>query len=406
MVGKRRNCVTTQRKKIETHCASGKHVAAMARIYLSPPDIRSHDHVAVDSVLASNWVAPVGPHLGAFERALAAQVQRGHALALNSGTAALHLALQLLGVQAGDCVICPTLTFAASANPICYCGAEPIFVDSEPATWNMDPRLLERALEQCAAAGVRPKAVIVVHLYGQCADMDPILDLCQRYAVPVVEDAAEALGASYRGRPAGSFGELSFFSFNGNKIITTSGGGMLLANQPAWIERAAYLASQAREPVAHYEHREVGYNYRLSNVLAGLGLSQLEDLPRRVAARRRHYEAYRAALGDLPGVEFMPITDRAAANYWLTCLTVTPVPGGSCRDTIIAALGAADIEARPLWKPLHMQPVFAHCTTVGGDCAQGLFATGLCLPSGSSMGAEERARVIEVVRSCFAVNAL
>jgi len=373
----------------------------MPRIYLSPPDISTHDHAAVDAVLTSNWVAPVGPDLEAFESAVAELAERQYAVALNSGTAALHLALQLLNVQPGDSVICPTLTFAASANPICYCGADPIFVDSEPRTWNMDPVLLELELGERAASGELPKAVIVVHLYGQCADMDPILAVCERYGIPVVEDAAEALGASYKGRPAGGMGAFSFFSFNGNKIITTSGGGMLLADKGSWIDRARFLATQAREPVAHYEHRELGYNYRLSNVLAGLGLSQLDDLSRRIAAKRAHFEAYRAALGELPGVRFMPIEDPDAANYWLTCMTIDPVEGGSSRDAVIAALEAEDVEARPLWKPLHMQPVFQDCASIGGECAEGLFATGLCLPSGSALSVADRSKVIEGVRACF-----
>lgn len=373
----------------------------MPRIYLSPPDISTRDHATVDAVLTSNWVAPVGPDLEAFESAVAELAERQYAVALNSGTAALHLALQLLNVQPGDSVICPTLTFAASANPICYCGADPIFVDSEPRTWNMDPVLLELELGERAASGELPKAVIVVHLYGQCADMDPILAVCERYGIPVVEDAAEALGASYKGRPAGGMGAFSFFSFNGNKIITTSGGGMLLADKGSWIDRARFLATQAREPVAHYEHRELGYNYRLSNVLAGLGLSQLDDLSRRIAAKRAHFEAYRAALGELPGVRFMPIEDPDAANYWLTCMTIDPVDGGSSRDAVIAALEAADVEARPLWKPLHMQPVFQDCASIGGECAEGLFATGLCLPSGSALSEADRSKVIEGVRACF-----
>ena len=373
----------------------------MPRIYLSPPDISTRDHAAVDAVLTSNWVAPVGPDLEAFESAVAMLTKRQYAVALNSGTAALHLALQLLNVQPGDSVICPTLTFAASANPICYCGADPIFVDSEPRTWNIDPVLLELELGERAASGELPKAVIVVHLYGQCADMDPILAVCERYGIPVVEDAAEALGASYKGRPAGGMGAFSFFSFNGNKIITTSGGGMLLADKGSWIDRARFLATQAREPVAHYEHRELGYNYRLSNVLAGLGLSQLDDLSRRIAAKRAHFEAYRAALGELPGVRFMPIEDPDAANYWLTCMTIDPVDGGSSRDAVIAALEAADVEARPLWKPLHMQPVFQDCASIGGECAEGLFATGLCLPSGSALSEADRSKVIEGVRACF-----
>jgi pyridoxal phosphate-dependent aminotransferase EpsN len=373
----------------------------MPRIYLSPPDISSKDHAGVDAVLSSNWVAPAGPHLTAFEKALAERTGREYSVALSSGTAALHLALLVLGVGPGDTVICPTLTFAASANPICYCGAEPVFVDCEPRTWNMDPDLLELELQERAAAGTLPKAVIVVHLYGQCAEMQPILEVCHRYAIPLIEDAAEALGATYQGRPAGSMGQLSFFSFNGNKIITTSGGGMLLADTAAWIEKARYLSTQAREPVVHYEHKEVGYNYRLSNVLAGLGLTQLEDLDRRIVVKRAHFEAYREALGALPGVDFMPITDPDAANYWLTCLTVDPEQSGTSRDAIIAALEAANIEARPLWKPLHMQPVFKDCESIGGECAETLFTNGLCLPSGSQMSNEERSRVVAIVYSCF-----
>jgi len=369
----------------------------MPRIYLSPPDISSHDHASVDAVLTSNWVAPIGPALDAFEAATAQRAHRSHAVALNSGTAALHLALQILGVRAGDAVICPTLTFAASANPICYLGAEPVFVDSEPRTWNMDPDLLEAALK----ARCDIKAVIVVHLYGQCAEMTRILELCETYKVPLIEDAAEALGASYHGRPAGSMGAFSFFSFNGNKIITTSGGGMLLADDAAGIERARYLATQAREPVAHYEHKAVGYNYRMSNLLAGLGVSQLADLDRRITARRTHFEAYRAALGDLAGVAFMPIAEPDAANYWLTCLTIDPTTSGTLRDAVLAALAAEDIEARPLWKPLHLQPVFKGKQCFGGALAAQLFEHGICLPSGSSMTTTDRQRVIDTFKAAI-----
>ncbi|MGK0176703.1 MAG: pyridoxal phosphate-dependent aminotransferase EpsN [Lentimonas sp.] len=373
----------------------------MPRIYLSPPDIRTEDHAALDAVLTSNWVAPAGPHLKRFEETLAKQAGRTHAFAANSGTAALHLALKVLNIQAGDSVVCPTFTFAASANPIRYCGAEPIFVDSEPNTWNLDSELLQSALEERAVSGNLPKAVIVVHLYGQCADMDPIEKICRDYDIPIIEDAAEALGAHYKGRPAGGMGALSFFSFNGNKIVTTSGGGMLLTNNAAWIEQARYLATQAREPTAHYEHTEVGYNYRLSNVLAALGLSQLADLNRRIRIRREHFEFYRETLADLPGIAFMPINDPDSVNYWLTCLTVDSAISGTSRDQIIRALADADIEARPLWKPLHLQPVFKEFTVIGGKCAESLFTNGLCLPSGSSMQPKERSRVVEVVRSCF-----
>ena len=365
----------------------------MPRIYLSPPDISPRDHASVDAVLTSNWVAPVGPALDAFEAAVAERAQRSHAVALSSGTAALHLALQILGVGPGDAVLCPSLTFAASANPICYQGAEPIFIDSEPRTWNMDPDLLQQALR----THPNIKAVIVVHLYGQCAEMDRILEICEAHKLPLIEDAAEALGASYHGRAAGSMGAFSFFSFNGNKIITTSGGGMLLADDAKLIERARYLATQAREPVAHYEHQAIGYNYRKSNVLAGLGNSQLADLDRRIQARRAHFDAYHAALTHLPGIEFMPIAEPDAANYWLTCLTIDPAVSGSSRDQALAALAATDIEARPLWKPLHLQPVFKDSAYLGGTFAAQLFERGLCLPSGSNMTIAERQQVIDTL---------
>ena len=370
-------------------------MVVMSRIYLSPPDISPKDHASVDAVLTSNWVAPAGPALDSFESAVAARTNREHAVALNSGTAALHLALQILGVGEGDAVICPTFTFAASANPICYLGAEPVFVDSEALTWNMNPVLLEQALKESSNI----KAVIVVHLYGQCADMNAILAICAKYDVPLIEDAAEALGASYCGRPAGSMGALSFFSFNGNKIITTSGGGMLLSNDGKCIEQARYLATQAREAVAHYEHKAIGYNYRMSNLLAGLGNSQLDDLQRRIDARRAHFDAYRAELGSLTGIEFMPVADPDAANYWLTCLTVDSETSGSSRDALIDALEATDIEARPLWKPLHLQPVFKDKICYGGELAAGLFKNGLCLPSGSGMNQSDREAVIKTIKA-------
>jgi len=369
----------------------------MPRIYLSPPDITEQDHAHVDAVLTSNWVAPVGPHLDAFERAVAEHVGVGYALALNSGTAALHLALKLLGIGPGDEVICPSLTFAASANPICYLGAEPVFIDSEARTWNMDPDLLEQALKEHP----KIKAVIVVHLYGQCAEMDPIIELCRKYDLPLIEDAAEALGASYQGRPAGSMGDLSFFSFNGNKIVTTSGGGMLLSPRSEWIEGARYLATQAREPGIHYEHKEIGYNYRLSNLLAGLGLSQFEDLERRILAKRQHFESYAAAFSDLDGVDMMPLADTGAANYWLTCLTINANCARSNACAVIEKLEANAIESRPLWKPMHLQPVFAGKPFYGSGLAEKLFQRGLCLPSGSGLSSHDRNRVIEIVRSCL-----
>ncbi len=374
----------------------------MHRIYLSPPDIRPNDQLAVCNAIESGWAAPVGPELSAFEEAICTRIGSDyHAVALNSGTAALHLALRLLNIGARDSVICPTLTFAASANPIVYLGAEPIFVDSEPRTWNLDPELLREALRIETEKGRKPKAVIVVHLYGQCAKMDTILEVCSEYSVPIIEDAAEALGASFNGQPAGSFGELAFFSFNGNKIITSSGGGMLVTSNKEWRDYALYLATQAKEPVIHYEHTTIGYNYRLSNILAALGRSQLEDLTRRIAVKRTHFEAYDAAFSSIEGIQMMPLVDPEAVNYWLTCILIDANRCQVTRDQIIQKLSDADIEARPLWKPLHLQPVFRGKNVYGGEVAEHLFEFGICLPSGSKMDAGMRTRVIDCIRSCF-----
>lgn len=369
----------------------------MSKLYLSPPDLADSDHASLHQTLESGWVATVGPHLDHFECRMALEAERSHAVALNSGTAALHLALKLLGVGPGDQVICPSFTFIASANPITYCGAEPIFVDSECSTWNLDPELLERALKNETAV----KAVICVHLYGQCAQMDSILSLCAAYGVPLIEDAAEALGARYRGRPAGSFGALSFYSFNGNKIITTSAGGMLMTDSEAWAQRAQKLVSQAREEVLHYEHLEVGYNYRMSNILAALGLAQLDSLERRVFQRKIHFIAYREQLELQAGLQMMPIHPDGSPNYWLTCLTVDPAKADASPRNIIEALAAENIEARPLWKPLHMQPVFKGCVAYLNGVSEALYATGLCLPSGSNMLQQDRQRVIDCIVSCL-----
>lgn len=342
-------------------------------------------------------MAPVGPHLDHFECRMALEAERSHAIALNSGTAALHLALKLLALGPGDQVICPSFTFIASANPIAYCGAEPIFVDSEKETWNLDPELLERALKNEHSV----KAVICVHLYGQCAQMDPILSLCEAYGVPLIEDAAEALGASYRGRPAGSMGALSFYSFNGNKIITTSAGGMLLTDSDVWSDRAKKLASQAREPVLHYEHQEVGYNYRMSNLLAALGLAQIDSLERRIFQRKMHFIAYREQLETQAGLQMMPIHADGNPNYWLTCLTIDPVQVTASPQAIIQALAAEKIEARPLWKPLHLQPVFRGCVAYLNGVSESLYEMGLCLPSGSNMTQLDRQRVIDCILHCI-----
>ncbi len=370
----------------------------MNRIYLSPPHLGGGELQFVQEAFDSNWIAPLGPHVDAFEREFAALLGVPHAVAVSSGTAALHLALRLLGVGPGDEVICPTLTFCASAAPIVYQGGSPVFLDVDPATWNISPGLLGEELADCSHRGRMPRAVIVVDLYGQCADYEPILEVCRRYGVPVVEDAAEALGASYRGKSAGTFGEFGIFSFNGNKIITTSGGGMLVGADAALIEKARFLASQARDPAPHYQHSTVGFNYRLSNILAALGRGQLRLLEERVVARRRNYQYYKAALGELPGVEFMPEAVYGQATRWLTCLTIEPEKFGATREEVRLTLEAENIEARPVWKPLHLQPAFAGARRRGGRVAERLFDRGLCLPSGSALTEEALHRICTVVR--------
>jgi pyridoxal phosphate-dependent aminotransferase EpsN len=371
----------------------------MQRIYLSPPHLGDDELTLVKDAFASNWIAPLGPHVDAFEREFAQLVGVPHAAALASGTAAIHLALELLGVGRGDSVVCPTLTFCATANPIVYVGAEPVFLDADPATWNLDPDLLRDELHARAQRGRLPKAVIAVDLYGQCADHARILEACAPYEIPVLEDAAEALGATYRGRPAGQFGKCAAFSFNGNKIITTSGGGMLVSEDGRLIERARFLATQARDPAPHYQHSAIGYNYRLSNILAAIGRGQLRVLADRVAARRRVLASYRAALADLPGIAFLPQAPHGESNAWLTCITIDPTAFGARRHEVMRALDAANIEARPVWKPLHLQPVFAGCAYRGGEAAAAIFERGLCLPSGSAMTPSDLERVIHVIRN-------
>jgi pyridoxal phosphate-dependent aminotransferase EpsN len=372
----------------------------MTRIYLSPPELTGQELARLGEAIASGWIAPLGPEVDAFEAETARRCGVPHALALSSGTAALHLALLALGVGTGDTVWTSTLTFAATANAIAYVGATPVFVDSDRATWNLDAARLTEELDRAARAGALPRALIGVDLYGQCADWEPILAACRRHGVAVIEDAAEALGATYHERPAGSFGDLATLSFNGNKIITTSGGGMLLGTHKPWLDRARYLSTQARAPVRHYEHAEVGFNYRLSNLLAAVGRAQLADLDRRVAARRAVYARYRAALGGLPGWSFMPEASFGRATFWLTCATIGDAAFGASRDAVIDRLAAADIEARPVWKPLHLQPAFAGCRAVGGELAESLFRDGICLPSGSGLTPADQDRVIEVVRQC------
>lgn len=368
----------------------------MSRLYLSPPDTGKEDLNALRRAFESGWIAPLGPEVDEFEEELAAVTGRARGVALSSGTAALHLALLINGIGPGDRVLVSTLTFSATVNAIRYVGAEPVLIDSDMETWNMDPSLLAQALRDGDYDACLP-----VDIYGQCASYAEIVPLCEKYGVPIIEDAAEALGATYQGRPAGSFGGVAALSFNGNKIITTSGGGALVTDNSDWAERASFLATQARDPAPHYQHGEIGYNYRMSNLLAALGRSQLADLERRVEVRRAHNAAYRQALGDLPGVDFMPESPNSFATFWLTCLTIDPDLAGTHREEVRLHLESLNIESRPAWKPMHLQPVFVGCKTYGGDVSARLFDNGLCLPSGSSMTQEDRQRVIAGFRAVF-----
>ncbi|WP_047984007.1 DegT/DnrJ/EryC1/StrS family aminotransferase [Ornithinibacillus californiensis] len=359
----------------------------------------------IEEAFQSNWIAPLGPNVDAFEKELAEYVGVKGALAVSSGTAAIHLALNLLGVGVGDKVFCSTLTFIASANPILYQGAEPVFIDSEPETWNMSPEALERALEDAYTANHLPKAVIVVNLYGQSSKMDEIVSICDSYNVPIIEDAAESLGATYRGKQSGTFGKFGVYSFNGNKIITTSGGGMLVSDDAEAIEKARFLATQARDPAPHYQHSVMGYNYRLSNLLAGVGRAQLQVLPERIEKRKVISELYRLLLGELPGVQFLPELDGLISNHWLTVMTLNEEEAGVSVDQLIQALHEEHIESRPVWKPLHLQPLFANTDYYSHQdhvhIAEQLFHTGICLPSGSSLSTEDQLRVIRCIRDQF-----
>ena len=370
-----------------------------AQIFLSPPDVGPLEREYLLDAFDSNWIAPLGPHVDAFEQDFVELTGVGHAVALSSGTAGLHLALLQLGVGPGDEVVVPTLTFAATAFAVTYVGARPVFVDSERTTWNLDPALLERLLDDRARSGTLPAAVITVDLYGQCTDYDAVVDLCERHGVPLIEDAAEALGASWGGRSAGSFGACGVFSFNGNKIITTSGGGMLVTDDADFAAAVRHRATQAREPVVHYEHSVIGYNYRLSNLLAAVGRAQLDRLDAKIERRSAIGDRYRAELGHLDGWDFNPIDPRGHSNQWLTVAQIDPVAARSDRTAVMNALQQQRIESRPAWKPMHLQPVFAGNESVGGTVAAEIFDRGLCLPSGSSLTDDDQSRVIEAILS-------
>ena len=369
----------------------------MSRIFLSPPDVGPDERRLLLEAFDSNWIAPLGPHVDAFERELAEAVDVPYAVALSSGTAALHLALSLIGVKPGDEVLTSTLTFAATANAIMYRGAKPVFIDSDAETWTMNPGLLREELKACAARNALPRAVLVVDLYGQCADYDEIIAACDEYGVPVIEDAAEALGSTYRGKSAGSFGALAAFSFNGNKIITTSAGGMLVSHRSDWIDYARFLSTQARDAAPHYQHSEIGYNYRMSNLLAAVGRGQLQQLGDRVQKRRATNAFYREVLAGIPGVTFMPEAPYGRSNHWLTSVLIDPSAFGSSREDIRLHLEAKEIEARPVWKPMHLQPAFSSLRRRVDGTSDRLFEFGLCLPSGSSLTSKDRARVVDAI---------
>jgi pyridoxal phosphate-dependent aminotransferase EpsN len=383
---------------------SGDTPNSTKRVLLSVPHMGGSEERYVGEAFATNWLSTVGPNVDAFEAEFSRRIGLP-SVALASGTAAMHLGLRLLGVGPGDEVFCPTLTFVASVNPVVYLGARPVFLDSERASWNLDPGALEDALAARARENRLPKAVVVVHLFGQSADMDPILDACARYDVAVFEDAAEALGTLYKGRPAGTFANVAAFSFNGNKIITTSGGGMLVARDEAWVRKARFWSTQARDAGVAYEHSEMGYNYRMSNVIAGIGRGQLEVLDDRVARRRAIAFGYRDAFADLPGISLMPQADYGLHTNWLSCFLVDADAFGATRDELIAALDRANVEARPVWKPMHLQPLYRDAEAFGGSVAEDLFARGVCLPSSSSLTDDERARVVAAVRAACRAGA-
>lgn len=369
------------------------------RILLSPPTVGEREKQYLLRAFESGWVAPLGPDVDAFEAELAAVTGAANVVALSSGTAALHLALLMSGAKEGRDVLVQSLTFAATANAVRYTGARPIFVDSDPDTWTIDVGLVRQHLVEAAERDALPAAVVAVDIYGQCADYDSLIEACAPYGVPVLADAAEALGADYKGRPAGSLTDLGVLSFNGNKMITTSGGGALTAADPEHAARAKYLATQAKVPAPHYEHLEIGYNYRLSNLLAALGRAQLESLGDFVARRRAVRERYRQAFSGCRGVALMPEADYGRSNAWLTVITVDPSAAATTSEALRLALAAADVESRPVWKPMHLQPVHADCSVLGGDVVSTIFETGLCLPSAPTLSESQQDRVIGVLLS-------
>jgi len=378
------------------------------KISLSSPHMGGSEFLFLKNAFDSNWIAPLGPHVDGFENDIATYLGNDvHVAALSSGTASLHLALIILGVKAGDEVICQSLTFSASANPIMYQGATPIFIDSEESTWNMSPEFLEIAIKDRISKGKKPKAIIVVHLYGMPASMDRIMDISRKYRIPVIEDAAEALGSTYKGQKLGTFGDLAILSFNGNKIITTSGGGALISRNEDWIIKARFLATQARDVAPHYQHSQVGYNYRMSNICASIGRGQMEVLPLRIYQRRKNFSHYKRLLGHLNNITFQNEPDDTYfSNHWLSTITLDDSSGRMTNNSLRLILAEDNIEARPVWKPMHLQPVFAEFPFYGDGTSENLFRIGLCLPSGSNLTEYEIRLVITKIKNCFETSSV
>lgn len=372
------------------------------KIWLSPPHMSGYEQEFVEDAFNTNWIAPLGPNVDGFENDLKNYLNAKDVAVLTSGTSAIHLALILLNVGRDDEVLCQSFTFSASANPIVYQGANPIFIDSEEQTWNMDPNLLEDAIKNRLKAGKKPKAIIYVHLYGMPAMVDEISEISGKYEIPVIEDAAEALGSKYKGKAVGTFGEMGILSFNGNKIITTSGGGALVSNNEFYTQRARFLSTQARDNAPHYEHSTIGYNYRMSNVIAGIGRGQMKVLDERVKLRRRNYEIYKSNLSGYEGIRFYDEPEFAFSNRWLTTITIDDkLTKGISREKIRKALEADNIESRPLWKPMHLQPVYKDALSFTNGVSEKLFKDGLCLPSGSALTISDFDRIFNIFRKIF-----
>jgi dTDP-4-amino-4,6-dideoxygalactose transaminase len=375
------------------------------RVFLASPHMGGQEEKFIKEAFETNWIAPLGPNVDLFEKEVSELVGVKGAAALSSGTAAMHLALKYLGVGRGDTVFCSSLTFAASCNPIVYEGAEPVFIDSEPESWNMSPIALEKAFQECKKVNKIPKAVIVVNLYGQSADMDPIKEICDSYEVPIIEDAAESIGATYKKRCSGTLGRFGVYSFNGNKIITTSGGGMLFSNDETALNKVRFWATQSRDAARHYQHSEVGYNYRMSNILAGVGRGQLRVLQDRVKQKKNIYDTYKRELGEIKDIDLMPVAEYGQPNHWLTVITLQANSSVKPLD-IMLALEKENIESRPVWKPMHLQPIFSGCRFYSHNdsdtnVAEDIFNRGVCLPSDTKMTEEDLKKVISIVKDMF-----